>query len=202
MSQPRLTETINGVTSLTVDVDNNILRVTNDPGFVSENGDGCPYRSVVLQGPVSYGVAPAKTTAPDHQFEGRFESRDDLAAWRKPLTSGRYKLTVYAGTLFEPWVPGQPGPFIEWGSDDLGQNPSGLPIVNQVEFVVPAIVEPPAGSFAELRAHAVTDLDQAQKLVPKPRASAPAVYYAHCLLTAGPEQRHQAFAALSRVFPA
>lgn len=201
MSQPRLTETINGVTSLTVDVDNNILRVTNDPGFVSENGDGCPYRAVVLDGPISFGTHPPKRTAADFRWEGFIGDRTALAEWRKPIPPGPYRFRVYAGTLFRGWGD-NPGDFIEWGCDDLGQNPSGLPIVNEVEFVATSPPPPPPDSFAQLRQQAVNDLMRAEALVPKPRSSAPAVYYSLRILTATPEQRAQAFAALGRIFPA
>ena len=156
MSRPRLSGE-----QLAVDTTDRILRVTTDPGFTSDNPDGCPYRAVVLSGvagPYVFGMPPAARTLPDDRWPGFIGNRDDLAAWRREVPIGTLRLRVYAGSLFEPWVPGQEGPFIEWGSDDLGQNPSGVPRINEVTFTVTDPVPPPPNDarLAEGYFHAST----------------------------------------------
>lgn len=195
MSQPVLSGE-----RLEVDTTGGILRVTNDPGFTSENGDGCPYRAVSLTGPVSYGRMLPKTTRPFDRWAGYFGSRRELGEWRLPITAGTYTLVVYGGTYFQGWGD-HPDDAIEWGSDDQGKNPSGVPRVNAVTFTVSPPTPPPDGpTFGELRAHAVGDLERAVGMVAKPRSSAPAVYYAYRILTATPEERKAAFLVLDRVF--
>lgn len=196
MSQPVLSGE-----QLAVDATAGILRVTNDPGFTSDNGDNCPYRAVNLTGPVSYGRMLPKTTRPYDRWAGYFASRRELGEWRLPVSPGTYTLLVYAGTYFQGWGD-HPDDAIEWGSDDQGKNPSGVPRVNAVTFTVAALPPPPPDgpSFGELRAHAVSDLERAAGMVAKPRSSAPAVYYSHRLLTGTPAERHAAFVVLDRVF--
>lgn len=170
MSKPHLNETIDGHTSLQVDTTGGVLRVAADPGFSSDNGDGCPYRSVLLRGPVLFGRDAPPRTNPDERWPGFFDTRDALAQWRLPLVDGTYTLIVDAGTLFTPWVPGQEGPFIEWNNDDLGQNPSGSPIVNAVTFTVAATVPPPPPPppsgldprLPEIAANTLAELGQAR----------------------------------------
>lgn len=159
MSEPKLTETfiVNnvGFTSLEVSTEGGVLRVTQDPGFDSDNGDGCPYRSVYVYSITDdvYGVPPSRRTVPGEGWWGFFPSRQALAELRLPIAPGQYTVRVYGGSLFTPWVPGQEGPFIEWGYTDLGQNPSGVSILNQVVVNVSEagdVPPPPAGGDRRL----------------------------------------------------
>lgn len=128
---------------LAVDTTAGILRVTNDPGFTSDNGDGCPYRSVLLRGPVLYGRDPGKRTrATDPAWAGYFPTRQELAAWRLPIVPGTYTLIVWGGSYFRGWGD-VPDDYLEWGADDGGNNPSGQTRVNAVTFTVQGSTPPP-----------------------------------------------------------
>lgn len=138
MSQPVLSGE-----QLAVQVKDGYLRVTNDPGFSSDNGDGCPYRSVLLldeRGAVVYGRELPARTAPEEVWTGYFSSRDALAAALIPAPN-KGTCRLYGGSLFQPWVAGQEGPFTEWGYTDQGKNPSGVARKNEVAFT--AQVTPP-----------------------------------------------------------
>lgn len=144
MSQPLLSGE-----QLTVAVEANIVRVTNDPGFTSDNGDGCPYRWPYItdaRNQVIYGYPkPGRELAENAQVL----SRDQLASMRWTLGIGTYVLRVYAGTFFKGWGD-VPDNYIEWGYTDQGKNPSGVPRVNEVRFVVGAIAPPPTTEKDEL----------------------------------------------------
>lgn len=127
---------------LQVDTTGGVLRVTNDPGFTSDNGDGCPYRAVLLRGPLLYGRDVPQTTRPDEHWPGRFTSREAFAAWRLPVPAGTYTLIVWGGSYFTGWGD-HPEDAIEWGNNDGGNNPDGVPRVNAVTFTVAGQTPPP-----------------------------------------------------------
>lgn len=83
----------------------------------------------------------APRTDPEQRWEGFFFTRAGLAAARFDVPANGI-IRVYGGSLFQPWVPGQEGPFIEWSADDHGKNPSGRPRVNEVAFSAPAQTPP------------------------------------------------------------
>lgn len=139
MSQPVLSGE-----QLAVEVVNGVLRVTNDPGFSSDNGDGCPYRSVLVTNAsgIVFGQEVGARTPADQRWPGFFSTRSDLAMWRLALQPGTYALRVYGGTFFKGWGD-VPDDYIEWGITDQGKNPSGVPRENRVNFEVPSVAPPP-----------------------------------------------------------
>lgn len=187
MSQPILSGEQLAVTST-----NGIFQVTNDPGFTSENGDGCPYRALLIvtaANDTKFGEIVPGRTNPTRRWPGFFETRTELARFTLALQPGKYLARVYAGTYFHGWGD-VPDDWLEWGYDDQGKNPTGVPRLNQVEFVVaPVKAPPPDGpTFAELRAHAANDLDRAVAMVANPKRSAPRALCARLCLDMKPEQ--------------
>lgn len=139
MSQPVLSGE-----ELAVAVEAGQLRITNDPGFTSENGDGCPYRAVLIRstGLVAwYGAEVPARTLPDYRWTGFYETREALAAARMPAPPAGF-CRVYAGTYFKGWGD-EPQDWLEWGYTDQGKNPSGLTRVNEVAFTSEPSPPPP-----------------------------------------------------------